>query len=241
MEDVRTSRACCGLAPTGLAEDVLRTIFVRAGRGDPVSASALAYHLDVTAATVSSMLRRLEEYGLVDRPADHLTTLTAHGARHARHVVRRHRLLETFLVQVVGLAPDEVHAEADALEHAVSDRLVERIDALLGRPGRDPHGDPIPRTGDENLEGWGTRLDDAAVGGEFRVERVQDGDGAALRALLDLGVVPGLTLVVLERGPVGGPLWVRFDGRDHALGEPLTRLVYGREIRVDDPTYAGVR
>jgi DtxR family transcriptional regulator, Mn-dependent transcriptional regulator len=235
MEDLRPSRACCGLAPTAPAEDALRTIFVLSGRGEPVSTSALARHLQVSAPTVSSMLRRLEEYGLVDRTPDHHTTLTAHGAGHARHVVRRHRLLETFLVEVVGLAPDEVHTEADALEHAVSDRLLDRIDTLLGRPARDPHGDPIPRSGDAHVEGWGTRLADAAVGGEFRVERVQDWDGPALRHLVDLGVVPGLTLVVVERGQFGGPLWVRFDGRDHALGEPLTRLVYGREVRVDVP------
>lgn len=233
MEDLRTSRACCGLAPTAPAEDALRTIFVLAGRGEPVSTSTLARHLGIAAPSVSSMLRRLEEFGLVERAADHLTTLTPHGARHARHVVRRHRLLETFLVEVVGLAPDEVHVEADALEHAVSDRLLDRVDAMLGRPARDPHGDPIPRTGEDHVEGWGTRLDDAAVGGEFRVERVQDWDGPALRHLLDLGVVPGLALVVLERAPFGGPLWVRFDGRDHALGEPLTRLVHGHEVRAD--------
>jgi DtxR family Mn-dependent transcriptional regulator len=235
MEDRRSSRTCCGLAPTAPAEDALRTIFVLSGRGGPVSTSVLARHLQVSAPTVSSMLRRLEEHGLVERTADHLTTLTAHGAGHARHVVRRHRLMETFLVEVVGMAPDEVHDEADALEHAVSDRLLDRIDTLLGRPAHDPHGDPIPRSGDAHVEGWGTRLADAAVGGEFRVERVQDWDGPALRHLLDLGVVPGLTLVVVERGAFGGPLWVRFDGRDHALGEPLTRLVHGREVRVDVP------
>ena len=78
-------------------------------------------------------------------------------------------------------------------------------------------------------------MDDAAVGGEFRVERVQDWDDAALQHLAALGLVPGVTLVVLERAPFGGPLWVRFDGRDHALGEALTRLVHGREIRADVP------
>ena len=235
MEDLRPSRACCGLAPTVPAEDALRTIFVLAGRGLPVSTSALARHLQVSAPTMSIMLRRLEEHGLVERTADRRARLTPHGARHARHVVRRHRLLETFLVRVVGLAPDEVHDEADALEHAVSDRLLERIDGLLGRPGHDPHGDPIPRAGDEHVEGWGTRLADAVVGGEFRVERVQDWDGPALRHLFDLGVVPGTTLVVLEREAAGGPLRVRFGGRVHALGEPLISMVYGREVSVDVP------
>ena len=204
MEDLRSSRACCGLVPTAPTEDALRTIFVLSGRGDEVTTSALARHLGVAPPTVSAMLSRLAEHGLVER-TDHRASLTPHGARHARHVVRRHRLLETFLVRVVGLAPHEVHDEADALEHAVSDRLLDRIDALLGRPTHDPHGDPIPRTGEAHVEGWGTRLADAAVGGEFRVERVQDWDGAALAHLTDLGVVPGLTLVVLERGTVRRP------------------------------------
>ena len=181
MEDLRSSRACCGLVPTAPTEDALRIIFVLSGRGDEVSTSALARHLGVAPPTVSAMLGRLAEHGLVER-TDHRASLTPHGARHARHVVRRHRLLETFLVRVVGLAPHEVHDEADALEHAVSDRLLERMDELLGRPTHDPHGDPIPRSGETHVEGWGTRLADAAVGGEFRVERVQDWDGAALRA-----------------------------------------------------------
>lgn len=235
MEDLRSSRACCGLVPTAPTEDALRTIFVLSGRGDEVSTSALARQLGVAPPTVSVMLKRLAEHGLVERTADHRAQLTPHGARHARHVVRRHRLLETFLVRVVGLAAHEVHDEADALEHAVSDRLLDRIDTLLDRPTHDPHGDPIPRAGDAHVEGWGTRLSDAGVGGEFRVERVQDWDAAALLRLTDLGVVPGLALVVIERAEPGGPLWVRFDGRDHALGEPLARLVHGRELRVDVP------
>ncbi len=233
MEDLRSSRACCGLVPTAPTEDALRTIFVLSGRGDEVSTSALARHLGVAPPTVSVMLKRLAEHGLVERSADHRATLTPHGARHARHVVRRHRLLETFLVHVVGLGAHEVHGEADALEHAVSDRLLDRIDAMLGRPTHDPHGDPIPRAGAAHVEGWGTRLSDAGVGGEFRVERVQDWDTTALAELTALGVVPGLALVVVERADSGGPLWVRFDGRDHPIGEPLARLVHGLEVRED--------
>lgn len=225
-DDQRPSRACCGLAPTPPAEDALRTIFVLAGRGDPVTTSALAARLDVTPPTVSSMLKRLAEHGLLDR-TDSRPSLTAHGERHARHVVRRHRLLETFLVEVLGLGVDEVHDEADALEHAVSDRVLERIDALLGRPPSDPHGDPIPRAGTGHVERCGRRLADADPPGRFTVQRVHDWDSGALAHLTALGIRPGAVVEVLDRGPYGGPLRVRVAGREHALGDPLTRLVHG--------------
>lgn len=230
MTDRRSSLACCGLEPTAPTEDALRTIFVLCGRGEPVTTSALAQLLGVQPPTVSSMLKRLAEHGLVERTDDHRAALTAHGARHARHVVRRHRLVETFLVDVIGMAAHEVHQEADALEHAVSDALLDRIDALLGVPARDPHGDPIPRSGDEHEEDWGTRLDRAAEHSRFAVERVHDWDTGALRHLTALGIGPGVVLEVGDRAPYGGPLWVRLAGRDHALGDGLTRLVHGRPV-----------
>jgi DtxR family Mn-dependent transcriptional regulator len=229
MPDQRTTPDCCGLPQTAAVEDALRTIFVLAGRGGPVSTSALARHLGVTPPTVSSMLRRLAEHGLVHRTDDHRAELTRHGGEHAQQVVRRHRVLETFLAQVLDVPWDEVHTEADALEHALSDRLLERIDDRLGRPERDPHGDPIPRPGGGHEEEWGTRLDAARVGARFVVERIYDRDDAALRHLAGLGVGPGVTLDVVERAPFGGPLWVRLGGSLHALGDPLTRLVHGRE------------
>src|SRR5215203_3841432 len=119
----------CGNRPSAAVEDALRTIFVLSGRGERVSTSALAGELQVTSPTVSGMLKRLAAQGLVER-SDHHAVLTAEGAAHARDVVRRHRLLETFLVEVLGMTWDQVHGEADVLEHAVSDALVERIDAL---------------------------------------------------------------------------------------------------------------
>ncbi|MGH3933811.1 MAG: metal-dependent transcriptional regulator [Pseudonocardiaceae bacterium] len=223
--------ACCGLTHTTAVEDALRTIFVRSGRGEPVSTSALAAHLGVTPPTVSTMLKRLIEHGLLERSDDHRVLLTRHGRKHAQEVVRRHRLLETFLVRVLDLAWDEVHDEADVLEHAVSDRLVERIDEVLGHPTRDPHGDPIPSPAGRHDEVWGARLDTVAPGTRFRVERVYDRDSEALRYLADLGVRPGVIIEVLERSPFGGPLWIGLNGRRHALGDPLVCLVHGQEER----------
>jgi DtxR family transcriptional regulator, Mn-dependent transcriptional regulator len=223
--------ACCGLTHTKAVEDALRTIFVRSGRGERVSTSALASHLGVTPPTVSTMLKRLTEHGLLERADDHSALLTPHGHKHAQEIVRRHRLLETFLVAVLQLTWDEVHDEADVLEHAVSDRLVDRIDEMLGHPTRDPHGDPIPSPEGLHNEVWGARLDMVAPGTRFRIERVYDRDSEALRYLADLGIRPGVTIEVLERSPFGGPLWIGLNGQRHALGDPLVCLVHGREER----------
>lgn len=221
---------CCALPHTSAVEDTLRVVFVRSGRSEPVSTSALADALHVSPPTVSIMLKRLTAAGLVRRTDGHLAALTDHGAAHARDVVRRHRLLEAFLSRELGVPWDEVHAEADALEHAVSDRLLDRIDRHLGRPERDPHGDPIPRGTGGLDEDWGVRLDAAPAGSAFDVERVYDRDSAALRYLADLGIHPGVRIDVTGRQPFGGPLWVRIGTIEHALGDPITHLVHGRVV-----------
>jgi DtxR family Mn-dependent transcriptional regulator len=223
----RQSPPCCGLTQTEAVEDALKAIFKLAGRCEPATTSGLAAQLGVTAPTVSVMLKRLEAHGLVLRREDHSAELTAHGADHARAVVRRHRLLETFLASALNVPWDQVHAEADVLEHAVSDRLLARIDDYLGHPTADPHGDPIPPPAGGHSEGWGQRLDKAAPGTAFQVDRVDDRDSAALRYLADIGVRPGVTVEIVEQAPFGGPLWLRVDGHEQALGDVLTTLVYG--------------
>lgn len=227
----RRHPSCCDVMHTDALEDALKTIFVLDGRGEPATTSTLAHELGVAASTVSIMLKRLEQHGLVERTDEHLAVLTAHGTRHALLMVRRHRLLEAFLAKVLDVPWDEVHAEADVLEHVVSDQLLGRIDALLGHPTLDPHGDPIPLPGAHHVEEWGQPLDQARPGTRFRIERVYDRDSAALRYLADLGMKPGVTIEVGERAPFGGPLWVSVGTRRHALGEPLTRIVHGRPQR----------
>jgi DtxR family Mn-dependent transcriptional regulator len=155
--------------------------------------------------------------------------------------VRRHRLVETFLVEVVGMSWDEVHREAELLEHGVSERLESRIDELLGHPVRDPHGDPIPPRDGPHREHWGDPLAAAAEGDRFRVQRVSDRDPAVLRYLATLQIRPGAVLRVEEVAPFGGPMWVRLDDGDrHALGTVLTHVVHGRVERDGpDPARAG--
>ncbi len=229
----RATHPCCDLVHTEAVEDALKAIFKLSGRREPATTTALAEVLQVTAPTVSTMLKRLQAHGLIGRDAQHAAELTAHGAEHARAVVRRHRLLETFLVRVLDVPWDEVHAEAEVLEHAVSDRLLDRIDALLGHPAADPHGDPIPPAGGGHVEAWGDRLDAVPTGAAFRIDRVHDRDDAALRYLAELGVRPGTLVHVVARAPFGGPLWLRIAGREHALGDALTTLVHGTVV--DDP------
>jgi len=222
---------CCGLTRTDAVEDALKAMLELTGQGLPVGTTKLAHHLGVTPPTSSAMVKRLVGHGLVERIGVRDLGLTEHGAGHARHIIRRHRLLETFLVDVLKMPWDEVYAEAELLEHAVSDVLLARIDDLLGHPRLDPHGDPIPHGAEAHVESWGQSLDDVPVGSRFQVERIHHRDGEALRYLAHLGLRPGVTVDVVERAPFGGPVWVRLDGRAHALGVPLTRLVHGTVIQ----------
>lgn len=226
---------------TASVEDYLRTIYKATGNGRRLTPSALAERRSVSGPSASVMLRRLSEAGLVTRDAEGAIALTEAGQAAAQAVVRRHRLIETFLVEVVGMGWDEVDAEAELLEHALSPRLEARIDALLGHPTHDPHGDPIPPAGggdgggpgDGWVEVWGESLTAATDGATFTVERVDDTDPAALRHLADLGVQPGVRLTVGHEEPFGGSLWVEPEGarRRVALSPSLVALISGQRSR----------
>jgi DtxR family transcriptional regulator, Mn-dependent transcriptional regulator len=223
----RGHHSCCSVVHTETVEDYLKAIFELDTRCGGATTSTLAERLGVAAPTVSAMLKRLVPDGLIARPQAHRVTLTEHGTAHVLAIVRRHRLIEEFLVKALDVPWEDVHAEAEVLEHAVSDSLVERIDAFLGHPTHDPHGDPIPSSDAAHVERWTTPLSQAAPGETFRVERVRDRDREALRYLGRLGVRPGATLDVVEQAPFGGPLWVRIGGRRHALGSELAGIVFG--------------
>jgi DtxR family transcriptional regulator, Mn-dependent transcriptional regulator len=205
----------------------LRVIYLLSFKAPPVLTGDVAARLGVAPPSVSAMLRRLAAAGLLAGSGGGGIALSEHGRSHARDMVRRHRLIETFLVRAAGMSWDEVHEEAEALQHAVSDLLIERIDAALGHPRRDPHGDPIPRSSGEHVEDWPPALAGVAAGACFRVDRVSDEDSAALQYLAGLGIRPGVMLRVLEREPFGGPLWVEAGGQRRAMGIALARLVHG--------------
>ena len=200
----------------------------------PWAPSALAERIGVSAPSVSAMVRRLEQDGLVDRSSGRGVLLTGAGERVALGAVRRHRLLETFLNQVVGLPWDEVHAEAAQLEPRASDRLMERIETLLGNPTVDPHGDPIPPADLEgHTETWPASLLNAVAGSAFAVERVSDRDPEALRYLAEVGLRPGSCCRIDRFDPFDGPVWVAIEGESQALSRRLAALVFGSTNAVD--------
>jgi len=219
--------SCCDALRSQAMSKYLRVIYVLSFKAPPVLTSAVAARLGVAAPSVSAMLHRLGSAGLLAGSGGGGIVLSEHGQRHAREVVRRHRLIETFLAQSAGMSWDEVHQEAEAIQHAVSDLLIDRIDAALGHPRRDPHGDPIPPPSGDHVEDWPPALADVTAGACFRVDRISDEDSAALQYLAELEVRPGVVLRVVEREPFGGPLWVEVGGQRRAMGTPQTHLVHG--------------
>ena len=230
---------CC-MPVMSRSEDYLKTIYALVSRGEPVTTSGLAHELGVSPPSVSAMAKRLHTEQLLQRPGGGWV-LTERGERAALRVIRRHRLVETFLARALGMGWDEVHAEAELLEHVLSDRLEERIDAALGHPTHDPHGDPIPPRHGQHTEAVGQPLDTAPPGCRFRVERVSDRDSAALRYLSALGIAPGVVVDVEEQEPFGGPRWVRIDGARHALGAPLSGILRGHVVTEAEPPNGGGR
>jgi DtxR family transcriptional regulator, Mn-dependent transcriptional regulator len=232
---------CCSIQHTETVEDYLKTIYHLSTPAEPVTTSALAAFLEVAPASASAMLHRLAGCDLVEHTGRGRVVLTDHGERHALSVIRRHRLLETFLHRYLDVSWDEVHAEAEVLEHALSERLERRIDDALGHPDRDPHGDPIPRRTGAHEERGDTPLESVCSGDRFVVRRVSDQDSAALRYLGELGIRPGASLLVENRAPFGGPLWVSAGGQRHALGNTLVRLIRGCVVKAGDDHADGRR
>jgi DtxR family Mn-dependent transcriptional regulator len=202
-------------------EDYAKAIYALEERDGTVTTTALAARLGVTPASASGMVRKLHEQGLATHEPYRGVTLTARGRRLALEILRRHRLLETYLAESLGLPWDRVHDEAEVLEHVLSDDLERIIAAQLGDPTHDPHGDPIP-TAELQLEKDDTRpLAALEPGAEGTLARVADAEPEMLRYLADRGIAPGARLRVVERQPFGGPLFARFGGRVQALGGEL--------------------
>ncbi|MDX1568596.1 MAG: metal-dependent transcriptional regulator [Longimicrobiales bacterium] len=210
-------------------EDYLKAIYALTEQGEAASTSQLAEALDVQPASVSGMIKRLAENGLVEHVPYRGVRLTEEGAREALRIVRRHRVLETYLHVRLGYSWDDVHREAERLEHAASDTLIDRMAAALEHPEHDPHGAPIPTRSGEIEETTFSTLNDAAVGDVVQIRAVSDEDSERLRYMEARGLLPGVRLRILGREPRDGPLTLRVGepgGHEETVGKELARRIF---------------
>ena len=206
---------------TDAMQDYLKEIHKLRMEGRRATTSAIAERIGVRPPSVSAMLKRLSALGLAEHQPYRGVELTPAGERVALEVIRHHRLLEQYLSQALGMSLDEVHSEADRLEHALSEELEARIDSSLGYPTHDPHGDPIP---DAHLRIERERLRTLASlepGDEATIARVPDANEDLLRYLSKLALVPGKKVTLRKAEPFGGPLTVRIGRTDHAISREL--------------------
>jgi DtxR family Mn-dependent transcriptional regulator len=209
-------------------EDYAKAVYgLEVRSSEPVSNNALAERLGVTPGSASAMVKRMGELGFVEHVPYQGLTLTDAGRRVALEVIRHHRLLELYLVESLGVPWDRVHAEAEVLEHVLSEELEELISAKLGDPTHDPHGDPIPTRDLEIIEGDTQALEQMEQGARGTFVRISDSDPEMLRYLAERGIAPGDRFEVVDRQPFGGPLFVRFGGTGdaHPLGGGLARAM----------------
>ena len=215
-------------------EDYLKVIYRLQAESGSAQTSAIAERLSIAPPSVSGMVKRLAESGLLEHAPYKGVQLTETGQRQALRMLRRHRIIELYLIAQLGYAWHNVHEEAERLEHAVSDDLIERMDRALGHPTHDPHGAPIP-TADGAIETTHcVPMTDIDVGSAGRLRMVGDKDSERLRFIASLGLRPGVQFAVIARQPFNGPLTIRFDGdREEVIGHELANSLQCEKVRVE--------
>jgi len=213
-------------------EDYVKTIYSLAQEESPVSTSRVAAARSVKPASATSMIQRLAKLNLVNYEKHYGVTLTETGEKLALEVIRHHRLLELYLMEALGFRWDEVHEQADILEHVISEKLEERIAAALNNPAFDPHGDPIPARDGTMAVMDTTALSDVPAGERARIARIpDDSNSELLRYFASLGLVPGAVVTVLIVGPFLGPLTIEVDGAQQVIGRNLAELILVQRVQ----------
>ncbi len=217
---------------TPVVEDYLKAIYSLRQTGETVRTAALAARLNVKPPTVTAMLKTLADLNLIRYEPYRGVELTDAGERMALEVVRHHRLIELYLVEALGFSWDEVHEEAEVLEHFISEKLEARIADYLGNPTHDPHGDPIP-----NLDGTlpdtttNTLADFSPAAQEIRVIRIRDQNADRLRYLAEIGLVPQTLIKIVAVEPFDGPVTIQIGKKKIALDRQLARLILVEETK----------
>ncbi|MCC6453958.1 MAG: metal-dependent transcriptional regulator [Caldilineaceae bacterium] len=210
---------------TSAHEDYLKAIYVLTSQTTEVTNSALANHLDVSPASATNMVKKLAGLNLVKYERYQSIALTTAGEKVALEVLRHHRLLELYLHQELKLPWDQVHAEAERLEHVISETLEDAIAVALGNPLVDPHGDPIPTKKGQIEKVAGLPLSSVELNQPQRLVRVLVQDEDRLRYLGSLGLYPNVQITLLERAPFDGPLLIDVDGAHHALAHEMAKFL----------------
>ena len=220
---------------TGPVEDYLKVIYEIERRAGAAATNDIAQRLAIAPASVSGMVRRLADQGLLAHEPYRGVRLTASGRRAALRTIRRHRVIEAYLAQALGYPWDRVHAEAERLEHAASDELIDRMAAAIGEPAVDPHGAPIPTREGAVDERRLLSLAELSVDRRARVLRVSDEDGEMLRYLAGMDIVPGVEVVVVGREPFGGPISLRVGTALRSVGPELATHIRVEELAGETP------
>jgi DtxR family Mn-dependent transcriptional regulator len=209
-------------------EDYLKAIYRLSLKTSPVATSDIAQALELSAPSVSGMVKRLSEQGLLEHVPYRGVELTALGRQAALGMLRRHRILETYLVEKLGFTWDSVHPEAERLEHAASESLIERMALTLGNPAFDPHGDPIPQADGSVAEVESIPLTEVPPNSTVEILRVVTSEAERLRYLAEFGLKPGSLLYLVDRQPFHGPVTVRVGRKDRVLGHEMAALLLCR-------------
>ena len=207
-------------------EDYLKAIYILETEGDGATTTNIAETLGVSSASVTNMLKRLAGMNFIDHKSYKGAQLTDAGRKIALEILRHHRLLELYLKEVMGYSWDEVHDEAEKLEHHISEQFEDKIAELLDHPTHDPHGDPIPSKDGVVPEMASLSVCDAEVGNSYIIGRVKDQDPELLRYLEKTGVIPGVKMTIVEKAPFEGPIKVLLESEAVTLGYAIARQVY---------------
>jgi DtxR family Mn-dependent transcriptional regulator len=209
-------------------EDYVKVIYrlQEDDQGKGVSTTRISDAMQVAPASVTSMVKRLAGMGLLDYNSHRGVILTHAGEKVALEIIRHHRLIELYLSEVLGYSWDEVHDEAEHLEHHISEQFEERIFELLGRPTHDPHGDPIPTKDGIMPESFDTPLSEIDAGMKVWVRRVSDRDPELLRYLSEIGLIPGTEVNLTSKGPFKGPIHLELDNKELVIGFEVADRVF---------------
>jgi DtxR family Mn-dependent transcriptional regulator len=211
-------------------EDYLKTIYTLEAEGDKATTTKIANSLEVSSASATNMVKRLSKMGLVDYESYKGASLTNSGKKIALEIIRHHRLLELYLLEVMGYSWDEVHEEAEKLEHHISEQFEDKIANLLDDPTHDPHGDPIPTKEGLMPEMDADPLVEAEIDREYMVSRVKDQDPELLRYLEKIGLLPGIKIKVQEKAPFEGPITLLVEKDEQVIGHEVAKNIFIAEM-----------